>query len=74
MVEVYEKQFGEKPEVKAIHAGLECGLFYGKMPELDCVSFGPTMHNVHTTEEELSISSVQRMYAYLLNVLESIHN
>lgn len=74
MVEVYEKQFGEKPEVKAIHAGLECGLFYGKMPELDCVSFGPTMHNVHTTEEELSISSVQRMYAYLVNVLESIHN
>lgn len=73
MVNVYEKQFGEKPEVKAIHAGLECGLFYGKMPELDCVSFGPTMHNVHTTEEELSISSVQRMYAYLLNVLESIH-
>lgn len=72
MAEVYEKQFGEKPEVKAIHAGLECGLFYDKIPGLDCVSFGPTMHNVHTAEEELSISSVQRMYAYLLNVLENI--
>lgn len=73
MVEVYEETFGEKPEVKAIHAGLECGLFYDKIPGLDCVSFGPTMLDIHTTEEKLSIPSTERMYRYLLRVLEAIH-
>ena len=72
MVETYEDLFGEKPEVKAIHAGLECGLFYEKIPGLDCVSFGPNMQDIHTTEEKLSISSTARMWEYLLKVLENI--
>lgn len=72
MADTYEEVFGEKPEVKAIHAGLECGLFYEKIPNLDCVSFGPNMSDIHTTEETLSISSTERMWNYLLKVLENI--
>ena len=72
MVETYQELFGEKPQVKAIHAGLECGIFYEKIQGLDCVSFGPTMHDIHTTEEKLSISSTERMWRYLLKVLENI--
>lgn len=72
MADTYEELFGVKPEVKAIHAGLECGLFYEKIPNLDCVSFGPDMSDIHTTEETLCISSVERMWRYLLKVLENI--
>ena len=69
MVRVYEEMFGEKPGILAIHAGLECGLFLGKQPDFDCVSFGPSIHSIHTTEEHLSISSLQRMWKFLLAVL-----
>ena len=72
MVEVYEKQYGKKPEVEAIHAGLECGIFCGKMPELDCVSFGPDIMDIHTSKERLSISSAKRVWEFLLNVLENL--
>jgi dipeptidase D len=72
MEDTYEEVFGEKPEVKVIHAGLECGLFYEKIPGLDCVSFGPTMYDIHTTEERLSISSTEHMWRYLRKVLENI--
>ena len=72
MVESYKELFGEEPYVKAIHAGLECGLFYDKIPGLDCVSYGPTMKDIHTTEEKLSISSTERMWEYLVKVLENI--
>lgn len=72
MKDTYAEMFGKEPVVNAIHAGLECGLFYEKMPGLDCVSFGPEMKDIHTTEEMLSISSVERMWRYLLNVLEHI--
>lgn len=72
MVAEYEKMYGEKPAVEAIHAGLECGLFYEKLPGLDCVSFGPNMKAIHTTEERLSISSVERTYQYLCCVLEQL--
>lgn len=72
MVDVYTELFGTAPNVKAIHAGLECGLFYDKIPGLDCVSFGPTMKDIHTTEERLSISSTARMWNYLVKVLENI--
>lgn len=72
MVTVFEQTFGQSPVVKAIHAGLECGLFYDKIEGLDCVSFGPTMKDIHTTEERLSISSVQRMWEYLIHVLEAM--
>ena len=69
MIRIYEKMYGEKPRVEAIHAGLECGLFSGKLPGLDCISCGPDMKAIHTTEEELSISSVKRVWEYLLEVL-----
>ena len=72
MADVYEELFGEKPVVKAIHAGLECGLFYDKIPGLDCVSFGPTMIDIHTTEEKLSIPSTEKMWKYLVRTLEKI--
>ena len=73
MADVYEELFGEKPVVKAIHAGLECGLFYDKIPDLDCVSFGPTMIDIHTTEEKLSIPSTEKMWKYLVRTLEKMN-
>lgn len=69
MMGLYREMYGEDPEVVAIHAGLECGLFMNKIPDLDCVSIGPNMQNIHTTEETLSISSVQRVWEYLLQLL-----
>ncbi len=66
---VYERMYGHKPHLQAIHAGLECGLLTAKIPGLDCVSIGPDMADVHTTEESLSIESVGRMWEYLLAVL-----
>ncbi len=70
MIRIYEEMYGEKPRVEAIHAGLECGLFAGKLPELDCISCGPDMQNIHTTKEVLSISSVKRVWEYLLEILK----
>ena len=72
MVSVYEEMYGEKPQVVAIHAGLECGLFYEKMEGLDCVSIGPNMKDIHTSEELLDIASTRRVWEYLLKVLESL--
>ena len=72
MVDVYEKLFHVKPQVRVIHAGLECGLFYEKIPGLDCVSLGPDMKDIHTTEEQLSISSVQKVWEYLIEVLKNM--
>ena len=69
MVRVYGNLYGTEPEVKAIHAGLECGLLAGKIRDLDCVSIGPDMKNIHTTEETLSISSVRRVWEYLVAFL-----
>ena len=63
---------GQKPNVVAIHAGLECGLFYKKMEGLDCVSLGPDMKDIHTSEEVLSISSTERVWKYLVKVLEAL--
>ena len=74
MVEVYEEMYGEKPNVVAIHAGLECGLFYKKMEGLDCVSIGPDMKDIHTSEELLSISSTERVWKYLVKVLAALKN
>ena len=72
MVRVFEELYGRKPVVEAIHAGLECGLFSGKLPGLDCVSFGPDMQDIHTTRERLSIASAARTWKYLLAVLEKL--
>ena len=72
MVDIYEKMYGKKPEVVAIHAGLECGLFYEKMDGLDCVSLGPDMKDIHTSGELLSIASTERVWNYLLEVLKNL--
>ena len=72
MVRVFEELYGRKPVVEAIHAGLECGLFSGKLPGLDCVSFGPDMQDIHTTRERLNIASAARTWNYLLAVLEQL--
>ena len=72
MVEVYEGLYQKEPVVQAIHAGVECGLLAHKIPGLDCVSIGPDMREIHTTKEALSISSVGRMWEYLLKVLEAL--
>ena len=72
MVDVYEKMFGEKPEVVAIHAGLECGLLGEKIEDLDAVSFGPQMHDIHTSREKLDIASTNRTWQYLLEILKSL--
>lgn len=70
MVALYEKMYGKAPKVEAIHAGLECGILGSKIKDLDCVSMGPDMKDIHTTEETLSISSTARVWEYLVALLE----
>ncbi len=72
MVQTYESLFGVTPKVEAIHAGLECGLFCDRLEGLDAVSFGPQMHDIHTSRERLNIASVERTWNYLLAVLERL--
>ena len=69
MVEVFTEQYGKAPQIEAIHAGVECGIFSGKLPGLDCVSCGPDLLEIHTPRERMSISSVQRVWAFVLEVL-----
>lgn len=70
MVRIYEKMYGKEPVLEAIHAGLECGILSGKIPDLDCVSIGPDLQNVHTAEESMDIASVGRVWDYLIAVLK----
>ncbi len=72
MASVYERMTGKAPVIAAIHAGLECGLFCDKIDGLDAVSFGPNMYDIHTSRERLSVSSVERTYRYLLEVLKAL--
>lgn len=72
MSSLYKEMYDTEMTVTAIHAGLECGLFCGKIKGLDCVSFGPDMFDIHTPKERLSISSTERMWRFLLRVLENI--
>lgn len=71
-IEAYKKLFGKEPKVLGIHAGLECGLFSEKYPNLDMVSFGPTLRYVHTPDERLLIPTVQMVWDHLLEVLKNI--
>lgn len=65
----YQKVTGKEPVVTTIHAGLECGLFCGKKPELDCISFGPQMYDIHSVNERLNIESTQRTWDILIEIL-----
>jgi len=67
----YKKLFGVEPKVKAIHAGLECGLFTEKWPDLDMVSFGPTLRNVHTPGEKLDLASLDKFIILLKDIIEN---
>lgn len=69
----YKDMYGTDPEIMAIHAGLECGLFKEKFGEIDMISFGPNLYDVHTPDEHMSISSVARCWEYLLEVLKRIN-
>lgn len=69
---VYEEQYGRKPVIQAIHAGVECGLFAGKIEGLDCVSFGPDIFDIHTPKERLDVASVQRTWMYVLEILRRL--
>jgi dipeptidase D len=69
--EIYHKKFGKIPEVKAIHAGLECGLLAGAYPKLDMLSFGPTIKYPHSPDEEVNIPSVQKFWDFLVEVLKN---
>lgn len=72
MVSIYEEMYQKKPQIRAIHAGVECGLLASKLPGLDCVSIGPDMKDIHTTGEELSIASAGRVWEYLVKLLENM--
>ncbi|MBQ9646246.1 MAG: aminoacyl-histidine dipeptidase [Prevotella sp.] len=72
VVETYKELFGKEPIVRGIHAGLECGLFSERYPNLDMVSFGPTLRDVHTPDERLLIPTVQMVWDHLLLVLKRI--
>ena len=72
MCRIFEEQYGRKPIVEALHAGVECGIFAGKIPELDCVSFGPDMKDIHTPKESMDVESVKRTWEYLLEILKQL--
>ena len=72
VVDTYEKLYGKAPKVLGIHAGLECGLFSERYPNMDMVSFGPTLRGVHTPDERLLIPTVQMVWDHLLEILKNI--
>lgn len=72
MIRTFEEVYQKAPEVTAVHAGLECGILAGKMMDIDMISFGPTLLDVHTPEESMDVASVQRSWQYLLKVLENL--
>ena len=70
--DAYEELFGVRPAIKAIHAGLECGLFLNTLPGLDMVSFGPTMTGVHSPDEALNIPTVDKFWKHLTLTLKKV--
>lgn len=71
MTDLYEKNFGEKPNVVACHAGLECGIIGSNYPKMEMVSFGPTIKGAHSPDERASISSTQKFWKFLLDILKN---
>lgn len=66
---VYRDTFGTEPKIEAVHAGLECGLFSGKIPGLDCICYGPNMWDIHTPKERISVTSVNRVWEFLKELI-----
>jgi dipeptidase D len=69
---VYKDLYGTEPQVKAIHAGLECGIINKRYPEMDMISFGPTIIGAHSPDEKVQISTVSKFWNLLINVLKNI--
>ena len=72
MADGFKELFDKEPKVRAIHAGLECGLFSEKYPGLDMVSFGPTLRGVHSPDERLLIPTVEMVWKHLVAIIESL--
>jgi dipeptidase D len=72
MSAVYEKMYGNKPKVEVCHAGLECGIIGVTYPEMDMASFGPTLESPHTPSERCYIPSVEKFYAFVVEMLKNI--
>ena len=70
--DTHRQMFGKDPAVKAVHAGLECGIIGEKYPRMDMVSFGPTMSGVHSPDEKLEIATVPRFYDFVLGILRTV--
>ena len=70
--EVWERQTGQTLQVNATHGGLECGLFATRFPDLDIIAMGPTMYDVHTPRERISVSSIERVWAFLIELLREL--
>jgi len=71
-IETYKRLFGKEPAVKAVHAGLECGIIGEKYPAMDMVSFGPTLEGVHSPDEKIHIDTVQKYWDFLLALLKNV--
>lgn len=71
-IETFKEMYGKAPAVESIHAGLECGLLSSKAPQIDMISIGPDMEGVHTTDEKLSIPSVERTWEFIIEVLKKL--
>ena len=71
--EVHSNLFGEAPEVKAIHAGLECGIIGDKFPGMDMISFGPTILGAHSPDEKVNVPTVEKFWRYLIAILEKVN-
>lgn len=71
-VDSYKRLFGKEPVVRSIHAGLECGLFLEKYPDMDMISFGPTLRGVHSPDEKVNIETVEKWWKHLVDILENL--
>ena len=69
---VYKQKYNKNPKIFATHGGVECGLIIEKKKEIDAISFGPNIYDVHTTNEHISITSIKRTWEFLINVLKEI--
>jgi dipeptidase D len=72
MKEVYKNMFGEEPQIKAIHAGLECGILGGNYPHWDMISCGPTLRSPHSPDERVLIPTVEKWWNFLVEVLKNV--
>ena len=68
---VYQELYGREPEVKAVHAGLECGIIGEKFPGMDMVSLGPTLEGVHSPDEKIHLDTVGKFWDYVLAILRA---